>query len=50
MWPVLKESVLIDFIEEQKIYLKESAELNFLKWDNFVEEYDPYGFNWGTRD
>ena len=47
---VLKESVLIDFIEEQKIYLKESAELNFLKWDNFMEEYDPYGFNWGTRD
>lgn len=47
---VLKESVLIDFIEEERIYLKESAELNFLKWDNFVEEYDPYGFNWGTRD
>ena len=47
---VLNESVLIDFIEEQRIYLKESAELNFLKWDNFVEEYDPYGFNWGTRD
>jgi len=47
---VLKESILIDFIEEQRIYLKESAEMNFLKWDNFVEEYDPYGFNWGTRD
>lgn len=47
---VLNESVLVDFIEEQRIYLKESAELNFLKWDNFVEEYDPYGFNWGTRD
>ena len=47
---VLKESALIDFIEEQRIYLKESAELNFLKWDNFVEEYDLYGFNWGTRD
>ena len=47
---ILKESALIDFIEEQRIYLKESAELNFLKWDNFVEEYDPYGFNWATRD
>ena len=47
---VLKESDLIDFIEEQRIYLKESAELNFLKWDNFVEEYDPYGFNWNIRD
>lgn len=30
--------------------MKESIELNFLKWDNFVEEYDPYGFNWGMRD
>ena len=47
---VLKESTLIDFIEEKRQYLKESAELNFLKWDNFAEEYDPYGFNWGTRD
>ena len=47
---VLNERILIDFLEEQKIYLEESAKLNFWKYDNFVEEYDPYGFNWGMRD
>ena len=35
---VLNENVLIDFIEEKKINIKESAELNFLKWDNYEEK------------
>ena len=47
---ILNETILLDFIEEKITYMKESIELNFLKWDNFVEEYDPYGFNWGMRN
>ena len=34
----LNEKILIDFLEEEKVKIKESAELNFLKWDNFVGE------------
>ena len=33
----LNENVLLNFIEEQKEYLSESAELNFLKWDNYIK-------------
>ena len=35
---VLNENILIDFIEEREQYLKESGELNLLKWDNHVPE------------
>ena len=35
---VLNENILLDFIEEKEKYLKESSELNFLKWDNYVSE------------
>ena len=35
---VLNENTLIDFLEEEKLNIKESAEMNFLKWDNFVEK------------
>ena len=35
---VLNKKVLIDFLEEREEYLKESSDLNFLKWDNYFEE------------
>ena len=38
----LNEKILIDFLEEEKAKIKESAELNFLKWDNFVRENEDY--------
>ena len=43
---VLNETVLVDFLEEKKLYLKESSELNFLKWDHYVEE-GRWGRGWG---
>jgi len=43
---VLNETVLVDFLEEKKLYLKESSELNFLKWDHYVEE-NRWGRGWG---
>ena len=33
----LDEKVLISFIDEEKKKLEESSELNFLKWDHYVE-------------
>jgi hypothetical protein len=33
---VLTEKVLIDFIDEKSKYIKESAELDILKWDHYV--------------
>ena len=38
---VLNDKILVDFLNEEKMKIKESAELNFLKWDNFVEEPNP---------
>lgn len=35
---ILNENILTNFLEEKKIYLKENAELNYLKWDNYVPE------------
>ena len=35
---VLNENILLDFIEEREQYLKESGELNLLKWDNHVPD------------
>ena len=40
---VLNENILIDFIEEREKYLKESGELNLLKWDNYVPEKNGKG-------
>ena len=37
---VLNDKILIDFLVEEKLKIQESGELNFLKWDNFVEEED----------
>ena len=34
----LNETVLINFIEKQKDYISESAELNFIKWDNNIRQ------------
>ena len=48
---VLTENVLIDFIEENSAYIKESAELNLFKWDNTVtESRNPRGGNWGGNN
>ena len=35
---ILKETALINFIEQQKDYISESAELNFIKWDINIRE------------
>ena len=34
----LNEDALINFIDQQQELIKESAELNFIKWDNYVKE------------
>ena len=43
----LNKNVLIDFLEEKEKILKESSDLNFLKWDNYekipIAEEDDYG-------
>ena len=41
---------MIDFIEEEKEKIKESGELNFLKWDNIEKgqgRYDYLKFDYG---
>ena len=43
---VINEKVLIDFLNEKSEYIKESAELNMLKWDNYVSE-GKGGRQWG---
>ena len=43
---VLTEKALIDFLNEKSEYIKESAELNLLKWDNYVAE-GKGGRQWG---
>ena len=35
---VLNEQILQDFLDERSQYIEESAKLNILKWDNYVEE------------
>ena len=35
---VLNKNVLSDFLDEREKYLKESSDLNFLKWDNNFEK------------
>ena len=46
----LNETVLLDFIEEREKYLKESSELNFLKWDNNFEKIPWDGPNYEDED
>ena len=44
----LNDKILVDYIEEEKIKLEESSELNFLKWDHFVsQETNPWGRHGG---
>ena len=49
---VLTEDALLDFIEENSDKIKESVELNILKWDNTVSEnrmpWGGNGGNWGN--
>ena len=42
----LNENILIDFIDQQKTKIQESADLNYMKWDNFVQEKNPWGGGW----
>ena len=44
---VLNENIPIDFIEEKRIKIKESSDLNYLKWDNIVKEKKQWGWDWG---
>ena len=47
---VLEENVLLSFIEERSQYIEESAELNLLKWDNYVKEgRQGWGFPLGRK-
>lgn len=46
----LNEKIMLDMLEKQIEYIGESAKLNFLKWDNFVEEYGPYRPNYYMRE
>ena len=38
---VLQENILLNFINERSQYIQESAELNLLKWDNYVGDDRP---------
>ena len=47
---VLTEKALFDFIEEIKRKIQESSELNFIKWDNFVQEKSaPWNIDFGRK-
>ena len=47
---VMQENVLLSFIEERSQYIEESAELNLLKWDNYVKEgRQGWGFPLGRK-
>lgn len=46
----LNEKVLLDYLEEREKYLKESSELNFLKWDNNFEKIPWEGPNYESED
>ena len=41
---------MLDFLEEREEYLKESSELNFLKWDNNFEKIPWEGPNYESED
>ena len=43
----LNENSLISFIEQIKEEIKESAELNYMKWDNYVKPKNPWEWDWG---
>jgi hypothetical protein len=42
---VLNVNILLDYIEEKRNYIKESAKLNFLKWDPEDQSPSPYKKN-----
>ena len=43
----LNEKILTDFIDQLKEKIKESAELNYMKWDNIVKPKSPWGWDFG---
>ena len=42
----LSENILIGYIDQEKTKIQESADLNYMKWDNFVQEKNPWGGGW----
>ena len=46
---VLNQNVLVDYIEEVRQYIKDSAELNFLRWDN-DEDFTPSSMDFGRDE
>jgi hypothetical protein len=47
---VWNKTILLDFLEEREENLKESSELNFLKWDNNKEKIPWEGPNYKSED
>jgi len=47
---VLNQTYLLDFLEEREKYLKQSSDLNFLKWDNNFEKIPWEGPNYESED
>ena len=47
MW---NQTILLNFLEEREKNLKESSELNFLKWDNNKEKIPWEGPNYESED
>jgi hypothetical protein len=47
---VWNKTILLDFLEEREENLKESSELNFLKWDNNFEKIPWEGPNYESED
>jgi len=47
---VLNQTYLLNFLEEREKYLKQSSDLNFLKWDNNFEKIPWEGPNYESED
>ena len=43
----LNENALLQYIEQLKNDIQESSDLNYMKWDNFKKEKNPWGWDWG---
>ena len=43
----LNQNILMQFIEQTKAEIQESSDLNYMKWDNYKKEKNPWGWDWG---
>ena len=43
----LNQNILMQFIEQTKAEIQESSDLNYMKWDNYQKEKNPWGWDWG---